>query len=492
MSEEPKADEEKTQKDFSSGDKDSCPVCLLDDVPLVKSPCHHTVCLLCVSRILAAPSRRVRGDWSLGVLPEEDAHLDVPTRGRCPMCRSEISLFDLVKTGTPQEAESKDFSAGQSSHMAVAKNHSIATSGLKGRVYVENRCPIGEQSIHFPSSTGSGQNEDSNLLPYVDMSLFPTANEVIPKKKYFEPDCHYHEPTRTFHGRLKWGETCAERMSGVLEWEYALTFSDDFQFISRGVLLQKRHICRESTCPHLRCKYPLEGRWKVSWPDNPSRPDKSYVVNDNRWVESLSGRFWADDMGIFWYIRYKDDKYPVLFSSVDVQFESSHNLAEKKIKAGETLEFQASLTNVDGVCQEEVDRMIWTRETDVPESEFINVVNFGTETGELYYHALCTNDDGDDGVPGYHLDNLWGNTFCQGFRVGMASYHFMENPESGAYISYEHERTSVWPPLDNGNPIPAKIWFTETSFDTDARIFRGKIDWQGTHGTSWQGSRWWR
>jgi hypothetical protein len=34
--------------------------------------------------------------------------------------------------------------------------------------------------------------------------------------------------------------------------------------------------------------------------------------------------------------------------------------------------------------------------------------------------------------------------------------------------------------------------FTNTSFDEQSKTFRGTIDWEGTHGTTWTSSRWWR
>jgi hypothetical protein len=91
--------------------------------------------------------------------------------------------------------------------------------------------------------------------------------------------------------------------------------------------------------------------------------------------------------------------------------------------------------------------------------------------------------------PTHRGNTLWGNTFCQSFKVGLASYQFLTNEE--AYISYEHPISSQWPSLDDGSPVPARVFFRNTSFDTNERIFRGEICWQQDYGTTWQGFRKW-
>ena len=86
-----------------------------------------------------------------------------------------------------------------------------------------------------------------------------------------------------------------------------------------------------------------------------------------------------------------------------------------------------------------------------------------------------------------------------GFK-GLASYHFVDDTvtrsdgrnDLAAYISYEHERVAQWPPLDNGTPVPSRVWFSNTSFDSTTRTFRGTIDWEGTYNTTWQGDISWR
>ena len=46
------------------------------------------------------------------------------------------------------------------------------------------------------------------------------------------------------------------------------------------------------------------------------------------------------------------------------------------------------------------------------------------------------------------------------------------------YVSYEHPDCTLWPPLDDGSPVPARITFTDIHWDPQRRIFRGVIDWE--------------
>ena len=44
--------------------------------------------------------------------------------------------------------------------------------------------------------------------------------------------------------------------------------------------------------------------------------------------------------------------------------------------------------------------------------------------------------------------------------MGLASYHFVQNENTQvAYLSLEHSETSMWPPLDNGAPLPGRVFF---------------------------------
>lgn len=116
----------------------------------------------------------------------------------------------------------------------------------------------------------------------------------------------------------------------------------------------------------------------------------------------------------------------------------------------------------------------------------------------IIYHRVSLDSESDDTIgPTYHANTLWGNTFCQAFTVGLASYHFMSPNNSRAdnyeaYISYENPKTSQWPNLDNGEPIPPRAHFRNIQWNEETRTFKGDILWMEDHGTStWEGhSKW--
>lgn len=456
---------------------EACPVCLSDDVQLAVAPCSHACCLPCFERIMSAPIPR-RHDWSPALVPDEDEHLNVPTRGRCPICRCEVDLFDLQvsdKYGNFVPAPGTE------------RIHDIASTGLKGLVFIPNRSQQGDRSVHFP--TGESSDNSQSRLPYMDLSRMQDwkfANgERVPSKKYFEPDCYFHEPTRCFYGRLKWGDTCDYSLFGSLEWEVILVVSWNYQFISRGIMVHKRTTCQRPDCEKLSCKFPLDGRWSVTYPNGIENSISEYIVHNNvcsvQYLNTLSHA--TNQVG---RIEFSEQRTPTITWSFSDRQSSEATITADSLQIGHSIEWKKS--NLGSIHPS----MIWTRKTVPSEKLPLQVLHIGPDhPSKLYYHLLPSGSSTRCRAE-YHGEKVWGNTFCQALKVGLASYHFMGNSEAGAYISYEHEHTSVWPPLDNGNPIPTRIWFVETSFDATTRTFRGKIDWEGTHQTTWQGCRWWR
>jgi hypothetical protein len=117
-----------------------------------------------------------------------------------------------------------------------------------------------------------------------------------------------------------------------------------------------------------------------------------------------------------------------------------------------------------------------------------------------------------ENTPTYYANSLWGNVFCQGLKVGLASYHFIDGGRSDdingnnddsdrdnhvqhrrgprAYISYEHPATGQWPPLDNGAAVPPRVDFRKITMP-NAHTFCASICWLEDFGTSWQGMVQW-
>jgi hypothetical protein len=407
---------------------------------------------------------------------------------QCPICRSDMSLFDLKKT-RPSSDDTDDV-------YAYPKDCNIANSKLQGMVFIKNRCIEGNESLHFPSSE-NGPSE----LPYLNLEKVPRHDphwklddgSKLPDKKYFEPGCHFHEQTRTFHGTIRWGQDdCRKWLRGSPRWDFILGFSSNFRFIARGVFIARKESCQSIECGKNDCKFPLDGKWKVTWPDNGT--SMNITVHGNKFHFDTVLPFQGNSVPHA--MQFTNPENPTIVwedqeftqTSISGVYLRSHPRARMGSQIGESIGWAVS-----GSSRPE---MIWTRQSMPPDNSLFEVAHFEPDhAGKRQYQRLIQGvNDQPVVLPTYHSDTIWGNTLCQALTVGMASYHFMsdESAGAGAYISYEHERTAVWPPLDNGMPVPARMWFREISFDAERRIFRGTIDWFGTHGTTWQGNRLWK
>ena len=434
-----------------SSRSESCPICFCgigdeDDgqsnkATLVRGRCQHEFCIPCIERVLTVPSPMSIGGNNRHLNGEdgnnEDAHLSAPTLGRCPICRAEMSLFDLTKTTKNSNQQSATVAAFQ-------RNCDIQNSPLQGMIFVEKKSTQGKESFHFPQSCADEaaeeerarqqgeeskpQHEVSQPLPYLDLSCVPRSSrdtywkfdngDPISDIVKFQPGCHYHHPTRSFHGTILWdaaidnhredtnqtntqsdnsnSQNIQNLFHGCSRWDYILGFSSDLRWIARGI-----RVARGPTGQVLD------------------------VVH-----------FGSDDVRKKQYHRY---------------------FGPHATRQHDT----ASNNSTDRNCRKAV----------------------------------------------HYPEALPGNIFCQGLTIGLASYHFVSDNaaadtedvssnrtagELAAYISYEHEQVAMWPPLDNGTPVPSRVWFANTSFDASTSTFRGTIDWAGTHHTSWQGDRSWR
>ena len=70
----------------------SCPICFNPTEVFVSGRCRHSLCVDCMELVLNANAASER--WP--PLSATDIHLSAPTLGRCPICRSELSLFEVV------------------------------------------------------------------------------------------------------------------------------------------------------------------------------------------------------------------------------------------------------------------------------------------------------------------------------------------------------------------------------------------------------------
>ena len=276
---------------------------------------------------------------------------------------------------------------------------------------------------------------------------------------------------------------------GSNQWDYILGFSSEYRHIARGIRFLRKNPCQkmEESCSNYEYKFPFDGRWVVKTSEESSSSSSSnnsestIVVHGNKFYHG--NRYSPTPNSL----DFSDPLCPVIVWSDKQErqrmvgcFNGRDDVAAVPI--GKSIEWLALSSTRP--------KMLWTRVSVESDNDRpLRVTQFGADHPNKTFYLLDT--IGHHTTPPYKESTVWGNTFCQSYTVGLASYHFMED-QSGAYISYEHEHTAVWPPLDNGNPIPSRVWFTNVSFDESTKTFRADIDWMGTHGTSWQGDRIWR
>ena len=301
-------------------------------------------------------------------------------------------------------------------------------------------CPIGGLSYVGRPEGGPTFHFTQNV-PYVVTAL---EQKQIPFETF-----HWHAKSRTFHGTLT--------EDAGRDWDVVLQFSSDLRYISNGIVIQTS---RNGPDHH----YPLDGEWLVQWESGAMAA--IYVMNN---------------VFHFGPYRYEVD----LSNRQEIKFEwpSPLGVIQTAVE-GINLDSQPQGPPVGSQVvwrTSQNERIVWTRES--MGGEHVERLGPG---GRMYRRV----DASSRTRPTYHGDCLWGNTFCQAFKVGLASYQFLSLQE-GAYISYENPLCARWPPLDDGTPIPSQVYFKNISFDESERVFRGTIEWQQEYGTTWQGcSKW--
>lgn len=494
MPEPPKETDDDKEEDWT------CPICLSashevsESVVFCKSPCGHIFCVPCLEHFLLKPKSNMLG----GRIGEDEDdhyyHRQRPNTGSCPMCRRSVNLFDLINIQCGSQVYSKnstirtwpicDIKYSMQSMLRQSSSSTEDQQLLNRLTAVEGA--INGYGLEFDFSSASpGIRFCSNMYP--ESRDEAPSDQTMNGRMEFLPFNNYHffAKTMTFQGDVQF-PTCVTRPSKsdyrYDQLECLLQFSDNGHFVREGYLrwkLQSTTSNTESTTPQ---HFPLDGTWEVMWTSG-----QSIKIHVQR-------HFF--DCFQNWYEIELDDCHRPRFTwpfgfGLDVVQTSEQSLppGSQGPAVGETFEWKTNSP------MPEYSTIVWRRlGTDL--SDAWRLIRLKPKRF-VFKRILAEGQDEDTSLPRatYHSDSLWGNTFCQAFCVGLASYHFL-GPNDGtgeleAYISYEHPRTSSWPPLDNGSSVPSRVPFRNISYDADTRTFRGDISWLEVYGTRWVGEAKW-
>lgn len=339
-----------------------CPICLHDyndtDRPHVFGPCRHGFCLPCIEHLLTSPT----------VLSRHPQDEDVSTTwGQCPLCRAEVSLFDLRyhhhgRRKIGQVKTARETMATSQHVIPYNDDTSWDTTPLRNSVYAVHQ----SHGTNLPVIVFGECSPDTTYC-----ELPSTTNQEL---RYRCRQLQFHTPTRTCDLQF------VVPAEPVTILRMVLTFSYDWRFVTRGRFF--------TSCPGTLCN--------TTGTTTTTPPSMIAILLGGR-----SGPLY------------------------------------RRIAGPDTT----------------------------------SVVNIPPSAG----------------APTYHPQTIWGNTFCQAFTVGLASYHFV-SPDN-IYISYEHPSIAQWPPLDNGMPIPSRVPFrnavVEVNEANGTTMFRGQICWYEDFGTTW-------
>jgi hypothetical protein len=322
--------------------------------------------------------------------------------------------------------------------------------------------------------------------------------------------------------------------TGELRWKYANTTSERTTIASETAedatttnntdLLQNNY-------------YPLDGSWEVRYQssDNDGSSSSNNIINNNTSfvIHVQSHTFKINDetitammprkyqiiinennhqlcmvpIGSNSSILGRRQQYPTYTSNKEVL----PNNGGEFINIGETITWTIDSSSDNSSNIGWYRNIIWTRRTlSLEDCYKVVPITVGTFVYQKISTTTPTSDAVDDQLgPRYISNTVWGNTFCQGLCVGMASYHFMNTNDDDtdstinsnnsssnstsyqAYISYESPRTELWPPLDNGNAIPPRVPFRNIRWDANTRTFHGDICWLDDYDTTWMNETKW-
>mmetsp|Transcript_6253 Transcript_6253/g.15567 ORF Transcript_6253/g.15567 Transcript_6253/m.15567 type:complete len:586 (+) Transcript_6253:180-1937(+) len=445
-----------------------------DIIEFLVTPCEHVFCKECIERVLIRPRGRN----------------GIPTRAPCPLCREEVDLFDLRRAAAA--------SSLSSSPSAYAGNSDLSSWPVASYRF-KQRCLLG---VNNPEEVMQKMIEGRGVMKGFGIRFcfneVPSMDIVRPARPFLMAfDCdwteianrsddevddnlleldsvafdrsHFHRESMTFHGKISFANPTRgddgyfyERLSCLLH------FSGNGNYIRRGNL-------RWKFAPTSGTTYPLDGTWEVQF------------SSENSTVIYVQTHFF-NCFGTMYNITIDEESF---CPRISWPGDSVEQISDQEIWPGtagpgvdETLEWR---TNQPGL-----ERIVWKRKRANLDDCWRSV---DIISGNFVYQK-CNQHSGSEQPlgPSYRADSIWGNTFCQAFCVGLASYHFLDPSPVGnlqAFISYENPRTEMFPCLDNNETVPSRVPFRNIAWEPETRTFKGDICWEQDYGTTWMNESKW-
>jgi hypothetical protein len=524
-----------------------CPICFESTSGLVAGPCGHGVCVKCTDPLFFMQGRA----RSTTTAPEF-----IPTLGKCPLCRQLLRYGDLKHVFD----DDKDESRTQPHHdnNTVAFPSDPMDERVRDAVYA-GPMGVGWASIHMFEPVATTEEEEEGEH-HPNESATTTCSYILKDdSRLVLTDPQFHRATQTISFRLLGrrhhnddGATAATTTAREDEGLAVFSFSDNYSFIARGLLLLPCEI-------HPSC---VDGIWQRRRIDSNDDNDgngmllllfnRQCVVQQDDTAGDCLGSFRVeetddvDDLSsmrvIFTLLPEAVLAHPEFLgrpittgggtsgggvvydrenvwiarvqmttttaTGAAVQPRPQNRRTSPPLPLGTCLRWQRSFggerVHEEWILVDNTAVVLGNNGGSSSSSENTVPVPISGRDGQLYWRL----DAPGPAIPIYHPNTLAENVFCQNGRIGLASYHFVMAepttsvaPDAGmmaAYISYEHSLAATkWPPLDNGRPIPSRMYFTNveimitTTKPDPVVLFLGTIDWMGTCGTTWNGATRW-
>ena len=463
-----------------------CPVCMVNEAD-IGTKCNHLICKKCLERIMYNKNGRKLLQQYYENLEFVDIETSkdqienliesyAPCYTKCPTCRQMIYLFDLKKKITKNNKE-KSSSLGKC--YAYEKEYDL--SELDGFVFAIND-EITSYSLHFTSeiSTRTGTRtkrpKRTNMRPYMSFesenvrSNMGTLDDgtLPPKRLYFEPGFHYNSKSKTFYGEINLDKSS---WYGSNRWEVIVQFSSNLQFTCGGCIIMHRDNLNKKK----NAISPFDGKWTITGSIPPSR-----TCSDELTIQVVAGAYSYEPFGYNFHLKFASpDLIKIKWRNVCNRYNFNWIDNPQGPDIGETFSWKNDINYLPS--------MKWTRESKITSNTMPllpKVVPLGAGGKNL---IRVTPIIPLVAQPSLNSNTLWGNVFVQGAIIGLGSYHFLDCNNDGSFISYEDPLTAFWGTLDDGTPLPARIFFRNSNFDLNSLTFCGDIMWEDDFGITWNG-----